>query len=106
MGVIEDVERAVTMDLKQPGNLLYLVGELAPPGAAAMPGCWTAGNLPGMQPSLTTRNAPRVYRALHRAIAAGWVRACHDLSEGGLAVAAAEMCIGGRLGLELRLRRR
>jgi phosphoribosylformylglycinamidine synthase len=34
---------------------------------------------------------------------AGLVRACHDLSEGGLAVAAAEMCIAGRLGLELDL---
>jgi phosphoribosylformylglycinamidine synthase len=31
------------------------------------------------------------------------VCACHDLSEGGLSVAAAEMCIGGRLGLDLRL---
>ena len=31
----------------------------------------------------------------------GLVRACHDLSEGGLAVAAAEMCIGGRLGMDL-----
>ena len=42
-----------------------------------------------------------VYKALHRAIHSGIVRAAHDLSEGGLAVAAAEMCIGGRLGLKL-----
>jgi phosphoribosylformylglycinamidine synthase len=34
---------------------------------------------------------------------AGLVRACHDLSEGGLAVAAAEMCIGGRLGMALTI---
>jgi phosphoribosylformylglycinamidine synthase len=34
---------------------------------------------------------------------AGEVRACHDLSEGGLAVAAAEMCIGGRMGAALTL---
>jgi phosphoribosylformylglycinamidine synthase len=33
----------------------------------------------------------------------GLVRACHDLSEGGLAVAAAEMCIAGRLGMQLDL---
>jgi len=31
------------------------------------------------------------------------VRACHDLSDGGLAVAAAEMCIAGRLGLDLKI---
>jgi phosphoribosylformylglycinamidine synthase subunit PurSL len=47
--------------------------------------------------------APEMYRALHRTMRAGLVRACHDLSEGGLAIAAAEMCIGGRLGLDLRL---
>jgi phosphoribosylformylglycinamidine (FGAM) synthase-like enzyme len=42
-----------------------------------------------------------VYRALHRAITSGFVRSAHDLSEGGLAVAAAEMCIGGRLGMAI-----
>ena len=46
---------------------------------------------------------PAVYKTLHQAIQAGQVRACHDLSEGGLAVAAAEMCIAGRLGLKLNL---
>ena len=46
-------------------------------------------------------NAPELYRALHRAMRAGLVRACHDVSEGGVAVAAAEMCIGGRLGMNL-----
>jgi phosphoribosylformylglycinamidine (FGAM) synthase-like enzyme len=40
---------------------------------------------------------------MHGAIAAGLVRACHDLSEGGLAVAAAEMSLAGRLGLRLEL---
>ena len=44
---------------------------------------------------------PQVYKALHNAINAGLVRSAHDLSEGGLAVAAAEMCIGGRLGLDI-----
>jgi phosphoribosylformylglycinamidine synthase len=48
-------------------------------------------------------NALETYRALHQAMAAGLVRACHDCSEGGLAVAAAEMALAGGLGLELRL---
>jgi phosphoribosylformylglycinamidine synthase len=47
--------------------------------------------------------APEVYRLFHRSIQAGLVKSAHDLSEGGLAVAAAEMCIGGRLGLHLDL---
>ena len=40
---------------------------------------------------------------MHRAIRGGLVRACHDLSEGGLAVAAAEMAFAGGLGARLQL---
>jgi phosphoribosylformylglycinamidine synthase len=91
IGLIEDVGRAATMDLKEPFNQVYLVGDLS----TIANECAT----PGMP-----EQAPAVYRALHKAMQAGLVRACHDLSEGGLAVAAAEMCIGGRLGLRLNIR--
>src|SRR5262249_18002624 len=80
-GQIDDVSRAVTMDLKEPGKNLYLVGTIQ--GRQA-----EVASLP-------------LYVVLHQAIQARLVRACHDLSEGGLAVAAAEMCIGGRLGLSI-----
>lgn len=86
IGIIEDVNTAITMDLKAPGNALYLLGQL-PLANYSVP------DVP--------ENAPALYRALHQAIQKGLVKSCHDLSEGGLAVAAAEMCIGGRLGLEL-----
>lgn len=86
IGIIEDVNKAVTMDLKAPGSELYLIGELPKPNSAV--------------PDVPA-HAPALYCALHKAILEGWVRSCHDLSEGGLAVAAAEMCIGGRLGLVL-----
>jgi phosphoribosylformylglycinamidine synthase len=44
-------------------------------------------------------------KALHTAIRAGLVQACHDCSEGGIAVAMAEMCLAGGLGLEAQLMR-
>ena len=47
--------------------------------------------------------APARYRRLHAALRTGRVRACHDLSEGGLAVALAEMAIGGGLGIDVQL---
>jgi phosphoribosylformylglycinamidine synthase len=89
LGIIDDVSTAITMDLKAAGNRLYLVGseQLSVISKQSVP------DVP--------KTAPAVYRTLHQAIEAGLVKACHDLSEGGLAVAAAEMCIGGRLGLEL-----
>jgi len=47
------------------------------------------------------QSTPQIYRAFHQAITRGLVKSAHDLNEGGLAVAAAEMCIGGRLGLNI-----
>jgi phosphoribosylformylglycinamidine synthase len=105
IGLIDEVTCAVTMDLKEPGNVVYLLGETRPEfGGSHL----SKTPNPKLQipntvvPSLPDR-APALYRALHRAMRAGLVRACHDLSEGGLAVAAAEMCIGGRSGLALTL---
>lgn len=86
IGIIQDIHCAVTMDLKQNGDAMYRVG---------MPRTDDAP-VPSVHPE-----TPQVYRALHQAIKTGLVRACHDLSEGGLAVSAAEMCIGGRLGMQL-----
>jgi len=45
-----------------------------------------------------------VYGALYTAISGRMVQACHDLSEGGLGVAVAEMAMAGRLGLSLELK--
>ncbi|HDQ72535.1 MAG TPA: phosphoribosylformylglycinamidine synthase subunit PurL, partial [Chloroflexi bacterium] len=101
LGIVADVRRAVTMDLKRAGNVLYVVGETrAELGGSLYHRLHDAiGNtVPAPVP-----DAIETMRALHRAIDAGLVRACHDLSEGGLAVAAAEMAIAGRLGLDLDL---
>jgi phosphoribosylformylglycinamidine synthase len=45
--------------------------------------------------------APRLFVKLHEAIQAGLVRSCHDLSEGGLAVALAEMAFAGDIGADV-----
>jgi phosphoribosylformylglycinamidine synthase len=102
LGILEDLSAAVTMDLKETGNLLFLVGSFQPVFGGShfdlVRGLASNEPVPVLDP-LT----PQVYRALHRAMRNGLVRSAHDLSEGGLAVAAAEMCIAGRLGLALEL---
>ena len=108
IAIIEDVTHAVTMDLKDPGDVLYLLGETQREFGGSHFSHVTEGEasesrrLDGAVPSLPI-HAPALYQALNGAMRAGLVRACHDLSEGGLAVAAAEMSIAGRLGLELAL---
>jgi phosphoribosylformylglycinamidine synthase len=57
----------------------------------------------GQVPKVEPQAAKQTFEALHRAIHGGLVRACHDLSEGGLAVAAAEMAFAGGIGARISL---
>jgi phosphoribosylformylglycinamidine synthase len=102
LGQIDDVSGAVTMDAKEAGNLIYLVGRTR----AELGGSHFAlvnGLEGGDAPQVDVAAAPRVFAAVHAAIARRLVRSCHDLSEGGLAVAAAEMAFAGDRGMELDL---
>ncbi len=99
IGIVPDIRQAVTMDLKAAGNRLYVIGNTR----AELGGSLLAQYFPletNIVPRLP-RNPLRVARQLHQAMRAGLVRACHDCSEGGLAVAAAEMALAGGLGLAL-----
>jgi phosphoribosylformylglycinamidine synthase subunit PurSL len=100
LGLVNDVRQCVTMDLKEPGNDLYLIGTTK----NEMGGShfnFVHGISGGEAPKVNRLQAPNLFRALHAAITAGHVRACHDLSEGGLAVAAAEMAFAGGVGADL-----
>ena len=94
------LDQVVTSDLKCAGNVVLLVGstrnELRGSHLDAVLGIDGPGEVPAPDPRAASR-----YRDLHRAMSAGLVRSCHDLSEGGLATAAAEMAMAGRLGLDL-----
>ena len=98
---VPDVERTITPRLRTSGNALVLLGTTRAEFAGSHLNMIRPhrGDI-GCTPAPDTR-APQRYRALHAAILAGEVAACHDLSEGGLALAAAEMCIAGRLGARL-----
>ena len=100
LSMVEDVSCSVTMDLKESGNLLVLVGETR----AEMGGSHYAkfagggGDVPCLPPE-----ASQIHQAMHGAIQQRLVRSCHDLSEGGLAVAAAEMAFSGGVGAKIQL---
>jgi len=100
IGLIDDVHRAVTMDLKEAGNEVYLVGKFQPVFGGSHFSKITSQAINESVPDVH-EITPKVYKALHQAILSNLIRSAHDLSEGGLAVAAAEMCIGGRLGMKI-----
>jgi phosphoribosylformylglycinamidine synthase II len=103
LGQVPDVRACVTMDLKEPGNLLFVAGmtRLELGGSHwAMLHDREGGRVPRVDPALGCL----LFRAVHAAIRRGLVRACHDPSEGGLAVALAEMAFAGGLGVRASLR--
>jgi phosphoribosylformylglycinamidine synthase subunit PurSL len=103
MAVMEDVKKAVTMDAKQPGNLVYIIGntydEMGGSHYYAVNG-FTGNKAPQVRPE----TGKKLMEALSMATGKGLVKACHDLSEGGLGVAAAEMAFAGGLGISLGLK--
>lgn len=99
LGMIDNVNKAVTMDLKEAGDEIYVVGKFEPVFGGSHFGL-VAKEINESIPKLH-EVSPKIYKAFHRAVMEGLVRSAHDISEGGLAVAAAEMCIGGKLGMKL-----
>ncbi len=102
MGQIPDVRRCVTMDLKEAGNVLMLAG-LTHADLGGSHWLMTLGQEGGRVPSVDPSLGKALFRAVHVSISKGLVRSCHDLSEGGLAVALAEMAFAGGLGAKVTL---
>lgn len=104
IGVIPDVRRAVTLSLKREGDLLYILGitrrELGGSEYYRLKG-YIGSSVPRVYPGESRRCMESLVEAIDR----GLVEASHDLSEGGLGVAAAEMIISGGLGAEIFLDR-
>lgn len=99
---IDDVRKAVTMDAKREGDLVYVLGttydELGASEYAVLHG-GTGNNVPKVREA---DSLPR-YRALEQAIKDGLVASCHDCSDGGLGVALAETAFSGGFGMHLDL---
>jgi len=101
IGKMEDVEQAVTMDAKNAGDIVYVLGitrdELGGSEYYAEHG-FVGNNVPKVD-----KQAIRMYQSLTKAIGQGLVASCHDCSDGGLVVALAETALAGGLGMNIEL---
>lgn len=103
LGVIPDVRKAVSLDFKSSGNLVYILGyTFAELGGSEY--YRVRGAIGSSVPKVKIPQAKHIMEATVKAVDAGHIKACHDISEGGLAVAAAEMALSGGLGVELHLK--
>jgi len=103
VGIVPDVRAAVTPDFKRPGDVIYVLGETY----YDMSGTeyYASRAAVGLHvPMLDNpERAIEMYRALHKAMIAGLIASCHDLSDGGLGVALAESAFSGGLGATISL---
>lgn len=102
VGIIKDIRKAVTMDIKEAGNNLYLIGK-------------TKRELGGSEyaklfdetgeivPRVDVKTLKNKMKFLQEAMNKKLIRSCHDLSAGGLGVAISEMLIAGDLGAKINL---
>jgi phosphoribosylformylglycinamidine synthase subunit PurSL len=103
MGIMPDVSKAVSMDFKEAGDSVYIVGEtLAELGGSEY--FKLKGFVGNRVPKVDARKSKDAMEKLSKAMAAGLVRACHDCSDGGAGVALAEMAFAGGLGAFVSLR--
>jgi phosphoribosylformylglycinamidine synthase len=103
IGIMDDVRKAVTMYAKQPGDLIYIVGQSYDEmgGSHYFDMHSAIGNsVPRVDPA----RAKIVFDVLSRASSGGIVKAMHDCSDGGLGVAVAEMAFSGGLGMDVFLK--
>jgi len=97
VGLVDDIRKCVTTDLKVEDDPVYIVGETRDEmGASAL---WRKyGGKGAKVPASDPRALAATGEMLRQAMDKGLIRSCHDCSDGGLVVALAEMCLGGDLG--------
>jgi phosphoribosylformylglycinamidine synthase subunit PurSL len=104
MGIVPDAKLARTMDAKNAGNALLLVGLTDSAMGGSHYVSVTGDSALNLQiPRVNLTRGPATARAIAALIARSLVASAHDCSDGGLLVAAAEMAFAGRLGLDMTL---
>jgi len=102
LGQIDDVDRVCSPAFTAAGNRIYIVGLTRADlvgSQADLLGLTTGGDVPRVD----TVMARATFHAVHAAARAGLLRACHDVSDGGILTAVAEMAIAGGIGCRLGL---
>jgi len=102
-GIIEDVEKTVSMDVKRPGDVVYVAGETKNEmgGSEYLA---LQDKLGASVPKVDAKAARALYVKLSAAMEQGMVASCHDCSDGGLGAALAESSFAGGFGMNLDIR--
>lgn len=101
VGIIEKPEHRMTLDFKQSGDLIYLVGE----AKNDLGNSQYLAKLKGVEyspcPQFDLDEEHSVQMAVYNAITAGLLNSAHDISEGGLFIACLESAMAGKTGFDI-----
>jgi phosphoribosylformylglycinamidine synthase II len=104
LGIVPDVRSAFSRQTKSPNDSIYIVGQTFKELGGSE--YYRLRGFPGETvPKVRHRQAKKTFQAVIKAVDSGLIKACHDLSEGGLAVTASEMAFAGGFGMELDVRK-
>jgi phosphoribosylformylglycinamidine synthase II len=102
LSIIDDIDKLVTMDMKKEGSSLYIIGETKDEmGGSHYNEAVDEEIDSGKVPVVDFVKSNSVFSAVEDVIDKELILSCHDLSEGGMAVAVAEMCFAGGIGAEI-----
>ena len=101
VGLIPDGRDAVDLQLRHDGDALVLIGETGGHLGCSLYLREIEGRETGLPPAVDLTAERKNGDFVRRAIHAGHIAACHDLSDGGLLAAVAEMAIASARGIAL-----
>lgn len=102
-GKIPDVEQTVSADFKKVGSTIVLVGKADIKSMGGSASFDVVGGASSQVPKVDIKNLKKVFASITSGIKSGKILSAHDISEGGLATALAEMCFGGNCGAQIDL---
>ena len=107
VGIIEDLTKICPQGWQSPKDIIYILGVTPAESQPVLGGseylASVHGIVAGQPPAVDFELERRVQEACRYGIRQGWVKSAHDCAEGGLAVALAEACICGQLGVEVTI---
>jgi len=102
IGVHEEVKKAVSMDAKLPGDLVYVIGETKDELGGSEYFAYLGG-IGNSVPKLDAKPAKKRYIALSKTIQKQLVASAYPINYGGLAIALAKVALAGQIGLTIEL---
>ena len=101
VGLVPDLAHTASLSLKAEGDLLVAIGREAGHLGQSLYQLIVTGKLEGAPPPVDLADEIKAGNLVRSLIREGKVRAVHDVSDGGLLVAVAEMALAGDIGVQL-----